>query len=140
MTVGRLRVGLLEAAGYQTVGRVHQAEPYDLQRVPGIGGATAARAKAAAAALARAALEATTVRIDPNDRTTAATELVTALYLFVQASPALPATCAQSCALRGTLKPLLEAAAPARGRTAWWFTRAAPCRRPRRGQLPGVAG
>jgi superfamily II DNA or RNA helicase len=121
VTEGRLRVGALEAAGYGTVSRVHRAEPYDLLRVPGIGRATAAQAQAAAAALARAALEATAVRINPDDRTEAATGLVAALYPLVQAGPSLLPACEQSAALTAALDPLRAAAAPARGRAAWWF-------------------
>ncbi|WP_042369497.1 DEAD/DEAH box helicase [Streptacidiphilus neutrinimicus] len=122
VTEGRLRVGVLEAAGYGTVGRVHRAEPYDLLRVPGIGRATAAQAKAAAAALAQAALDATAVRIDPDDRTEAATDLVTALYPFVQAGRALPAACEQAAGLAAGLEPLLTTAAPAHSFATWWFT------------------
>jgi superfamily II DNA or RNA helicase len=121
VTEGRLRVGVLETAGFPTVAAVHRAEPYDLLRVPGIGRATAAQAKAAAATLARAALEATAVRLDPDDRTEAATELIAALYPFVQAGPGLPLACEQAAAFRAALEPLLAAAAPARARTTWWF-------------------
>ncbi|MEY9941536.1 DEAD/DEAH box helicase [Streptacidiphilus sp. MAP5-3] len=122
VTEGRLRVGILESAGFRTVGEVHRAETYDLVRVPGIGRATAAQAKAAADALARAALDATAVRLDPDDRTEIATELVTALYPFVQAGPGLPVACERAESLAARLEPLLTAAAPARGRTSWWFT------------------
>jgi superfamily II DNA or RNA helicase len=122
VTGGRLRLGVLEAAGYRTVGAVHRAGQYDLLRVPGIGRATAARAKAAATALAGAAIEATVVRIDQHDPTEATTQLVARLYPFVQAGPSLPSACEQARALTATLEPLLCAAAPPRGRAAWWFT------------------
>jgi superfamily II DNA or RNA helicase len=121
VTEGRLRVGTLEAAGFGTVAAVHGAETYDLLRVPGIGRATAAQAKAAAAALADAAREATAVRLDPDHRTEAATELVTALYPFVDAGPVLPAACERAAALAATFEPLLDTAAPARSHTTWWF-------------------
>ncbi|SEL84904.1 Helicase conserved C-terminal domain-containing protein [Streptacidiphilus jiangxiensis] len=121
VTEGRLRVGMLEAAGFATVAAVHGAEDYDLLRVPGIGRATAAQAKAAAAALADAAREATAVRLDPDHRTGSATELVTGLYPFVDAGPVLPAACERAATLAAALEPLLDTAAPARSRTAWWF-------------------
>ncbi|WP_042373032.1 DEAD/DEAH box helicase [Streptacidiphilus neutrinimicus] len=125
VTEGRLRVGVLETAGFGTVGAVHRAELYDLLRVPGVGRSTASQAKAAAQALARAAIEATAVRLDPDRRTESATELIAALYPFVQAGPTLPAACEQAKALASTLEPLLHAAAPARSRAQWWFTSAA---------------
>ncbi|WP_051944379.1 DEAD/DEAH box helicase [Streptacidiphilus rugosus] len=124
ITGGRLRVKALETAGLGTVRRVHEAIPEELLRVPGVGCATAARAKAAAGALARATHEATAVRIDPDRRTDTASALITALHPFVQAGPSLPAAYGQAAALTVTLNRLLAAAAPAHSRTRWCFTRA----------------
>ncbi|MFC1444060.1 DEAD/DEAH box helicase [Streptacidiphilus sp. N1-10] len=89
VTDGRLRVTALEAAGFRTVGQVHRAEAYELLRAPGIGRQSADQAKVAAAQLARAAREATAVRIDPDRRDPAGTGLVTELFPFVQAGPGL---------------------------------------------------
>ena len=89
VTDGRLRITALEAAGFGTVGRVHRAEAYELLRVPGVGRQSADQAKVAAAQLARAAREATAVRIDPDRRDGVGTGLVTELFPFVQAGPGL---------------------------------------------------
>ena len=89
VTDGRFRITALEAAGFGTVGQVHRAEAYELLRVPGIGRQSADQAKVAAAQLARAAREATAVRIDPDRRDPAGTGLVTELFPFVQAGPGL---------------------------------------------------
>jgi len=114
VTEGRVRVTALRSAGYLTVGQVHRAGAYELLRVPGIGRASAEQAKSAAAQLARAAAEATAVRIDPDRRDPAATALLEALFPFVTAGPSLPLAHDRARAATDALGPLLEAAAPAR--------------------------
>ncbi|MFC5906577.1 DEAD/DEAH box helicase [Streptacidiphilus monticola] len=123
VTEGRLRVAPLEAAGFVTVGRVHRAEVYELLRVPGVGRTSAEQAKAAAAQLARAARENTAVRIDPDDRSDAATALVLELYPLVAAGPGLAAARARAEESVGVLEPLLAAARPARGGLRLLLTR-----------------
>jgi superfamily II DNA or RNA helicase len=114
VTDGRLRVTALEAAGYVTVGQVHRAEAYELLRVPGIGRHSADQAKAAAAQLARAALEATAVRIDPDRRDPAGTGMVSELFPFVQAGPGLLGGYRRAEAVSALLAVALADGAPAR--------------------------
>ncbi|TDU06476.1 helicase-like protein [Streptomyces sp. 846.5] len=114
VTDGRLRITALEAAGIVTVGQVHRAEAYELLRVPGIGRQSADQAKAAAAQLARAALEATAVRIDPDRRDPVGTGLVTELFPFVQAGPGLLGAYRRADDASALLTVALAEAAPAR--------------------------
>ncbi|MEY9837519.1 DEAD/DEAH box helicase [Streptacidiphilus sp. EB103A] len=114
VTDGRLRITALEAAGIVTVGQVHRAEAYELLRVPGIGRQSADQAKAAAAQLARAALEATAVRIDPDRRDPAGTGLVTELFPFVQAGPGLLGAYRRADDVSTLLTVALADGAPAR--------------------------
>lgn len=64
VTGGRLRLGLLEHAGYATVASVLSADTVALQRVHGVGEQTAAQAMAAAWQIARVAEEGLRPRLD----------------------------------------------------------------------------
>ncbi|MFF4656838.1 DEAD/DEAH box helicase [Streptomyces sp. NPDC001381] len=116
VTEGRLRLAALEAAGFDSVGAVHEASRHALQQIPGVGRQTADQALAAARQLARALEETVSVRIDvdaPEPRTTA---LVTALYRLVEAGPDLPRAVAAAERHETRLAELLPALRPATSR------------------------
>ncbi|MFB9251581.1 DEAD/DEAH box helicase [Sphaerisporangium melleum] len=116
VTDGRLRLGVLEQAGYRTVLDILDATPYALQLLPGIGARTAAQVHAAAAQIARAAEETVAVRIDVDHREAETTHLLIALHRLVSAGPDLPRAQRAAGAVREELAALLPAAQPARGR------------------------
>ena len=68
-TDGRLRLGMLEKAGYRTVLAVYDASPSRLELVPGVGTQTAMQAHAAARQVAAAVEHSLRVRVDrkPGD-------------------------------------------------------------------------
>jgi superfamily II DNA or RNA helicase len=116
VTEGRLRLGAVEAAGFESVRAVYEASRYELRQVPGVGEQTADRALAAARQIARAVADTVTVRIDvdhPEPRTTA---LVTALHRLVEAGPELRRALDAAERLDARLAELLPAARPAGGR------------------------
>jgi superfamily II DNA or RNA helicase len=67
-TEGRVRLGLLEAAGYRTVASVLAAGPSRLQMIDGVGPQTAQQAVAAARRLAVTLTENARLRFDPDSR------------------------------------------------------------------------
>ncbi|WP_248964171.1 SNF2-related protein [Sphaerisporangium perillae] len=121
VTDGRLRVGLLEKAGYTTVLQVLETSPYQLQLLPGIGAHTARQMHAAAGEIAQAAEEAAGIRIDVEWRDPKTTDLVIALHRLVDAGPDLPRARDIARDLDERLAPLLADARPARGRLRMLF-------------------
>ncbi|MFE9763266.1 DEAD/DEAH box helicase [Streptomyces sp. NPDC005808] len=116
VTEGRLRLGALEAAGFESVRAVYGTSRYELRQLPGVGAQTADRALAAARQIARAVEETVSVRIDvdhPEPRTTA---LVIALRTLVEAGPDLRRAVDAATRLDERLGALLPAARPAGGR------------------------
>ncbi|MFD4528553.1 DEAD/DEAH box helicase [Streptomyces sp. NPDC058470] len=116
VTEGRLRLGALESAGFESVRAVYGTSRYELRQVPGVGAQTADRALAAARQIARAVEETVSVRIDvdhPEPRTTA---LVVALRTLVEAGPDLRRAVDAATRLDERLGALLPAARPAGGR------------------------
>ncbi|WP_327680685.1 DEAD/DEAH box helicase [Streptomyces sp. NBC_00467] len=121
VTEGRLRLGVIEAAGYRFVGDVLAADRYRLRQIPGVGQQTADQALAAARQIAEAVGETVAVRIDvdnPEPRTSA---LVVALHRLVEAGPDARRAVDAAEALARRLGPLLVEAAPAGGRLRMWL-------------------
>ncbi|RAY12316.1 ATP-dependent helicase [Actinomadura craniellae] len=116
VTGGRLRLGLLEQAGYSTVGQILETTPYQLQLLPGIGAQTARQVHAAAAQLTRAVAETISVRIDVEQRDPDTTALLIALHRLVDAGPELPRSITAAAAIDRELAAALPAARPASGR------------------------
>lgn len=116
VTEGRLRLAALEDAGYATVRRVHEAGPYALRQVPGVGRQTADQAVAAAAQIALAVEDTVSVRLDVDDPEPRTTRLVIALHTLVQAGPERRQAVDAAQRLVTHLEPLLTAAKPATGR------------------------
>jgi SNF2 family DNA or RNA helicase len=81
-TQGRLRLGAIEAAGYQTVGQAGVAGVFGLQQIPGVGPETAAKVVGAANQLRRAMLERVRLRFDPDTRPPLQTRLLAALRAY----------------------------------------------------------
>ncbi|MET9554692.1 DEAD/DEAH box helicase [Streptomyces sp. NPDC006645] len=114
VTEGRLRLGTLEQAGYGDVGKVLDATPYELRRIPGIGAQSAGHAVAAARRLAEAMEEHVAVRLDADDiGDPHATALVVALNRMVNAGPDIPRALAAAARIEAELAPLLPPARPA---------------------------
>lgn len=82
VTTERLRLDLLAGAGVATVGELRARRPADLTRINGIGPVTAQALADAAATLAHVVHAQTTVRLDPDRRTPATTDLVEALVVW----------------------------------------------------------
>ncbi|MFC4035299.1 DEAD/DEAH box helicase [Streptomyces polygonati] len=116
-TEGRLRIGALEKAGYETVGRVYEASAYELSQLPGVGRTTIAQAQAAAAQLAAAVEEAVAVPLVADQRGDAASgALVVALHRLVAAGPQVVRARETAGRVEAELTALMAAARPARGR------------------------
>ncbi|MFP3992077.1 DEAD/DEAH box helicase [Streptomyces sp. E11-3] len=120
VTRGQLREGAVEAlerAGYGSVGRVREAEPYDLRAVPGIGAQSAGQAQAAAEQLARATAEAVAVRIDVDAKDSPQhRDLVLALNRLLLAGPAIADAVAVAERTAQALEPHIEGARATRSR------------------------
>ncbi|GII77561.1 helicase SNF2 [Sphaerisporangium rufum] len=118
VTEGRLRIGVLEQAGYATVLDVLDATPYALQLLPGISARGAAQLHAAAGQIARAAEEVAPIRVDVDLRDAETTALLVALHRLVGAGLELSHAAGAARAAAERLGALLPAARPARGRLA----------------------
>ena len=117
VTGGRLRLGSLEQAGYETVLDVLDATPSALRLVPGIGERTAGQVHAAAKQIAEAAAEMAPVRIDVEQRDAETTALLVALHRLVAAGPGYPRARDAARTVEERLVEALPAARPAGG----WF-------------------
>jgi superfamily II DNA or RNA helicase len=81
-TQGRLRLGLIEAAGYRTVGQAAAAGVIRLQQIQGVGPQTATQVVAAARQLASAMMQSVRLRFDPDARPPTQTRLLAELHAY----------------------------------------------------------
>jgi SNF2 family DNA or RNA helicase len=81
-TQGRLRLGLIEAAGYRTVGQAAAVGAAGLQRIPGVGPQTATQVIAAARQLNIAMAQSVRLRLDPDTRSPLQTKLLSELHAY----------------------------------------------------------
>jgi SNF2 family DNA or RNA helicase len=81
-TQGRLRLGLIEAAGYGTVGQAAAVGIAGLQQIPGVGPQTATQVIAAARQLYIAMAQSVRLRLDPDTRSPAQTRLLSELHAY----------------------------------------------------------
>jgi superfamily II DNA or RNA helicase len=88
-TEGRVRFGLVEAAGYKTVAQALTAGSHRLQLIHGVGPETATKIIGAARQLASALRDSVRVRFDPVGRTSLHTELLGHIWAFAVASNAI---------------------------------------------------
>ncbi|MBM9510721.1 SNF2-related protein, partial [Actinacidiphila acididurans] len=121
VTEGRLRLGAIEAAGYESVADVLTADRYRLRQIPGVGRQTADQAVAAAGQIARAVEETVAVRFDVDRPTPGTTALLVALHRLVRAGPQARRAVEVAEALAAELEPLLERGRPAAGRLRLWL-------------------
>ena len=121
ITEGRIRLGLIERAGYSTVGAVLNAGSR-LHHIPGVGPESATKAVAAARQLMKAMIGETRVRFDPDDRTVAQTRLLAALRLYERAKRDVLADVPGLDALASDLTSGLTAAQPAASKVRLFFT------------------
>jgi len=99
------RLGRLQKAGFRTVGDVLEARPHDLERVPGVGPQTVRQVTAAARRFEAELADTTRLRLDPDRRGRAQTELLATLAA-IRAADAVPG------ALRERLAAFVATAAP----------------------------
>jgi superfamily II DNA or RNA helicase len=121
ITEGRIRLGLIERAGYSTVGAVLNAGSR-LQYIQGVGPESATKAVAAARQLLNAMIGETRVRFDPDDRTAAQTRLLAALRLYEEAKRDVMADVPGLDVLAADLTSALTAAQPAARKLRMFFT------------------
>ena len=81
-TQGRLRLGLIEAAGYRTVGQAAAAGVTRLQQISGVGPQTATQVVAAARQLGSAMMQSVRLRLDPDARPPLQTRLLAELHAY----------------------------------------------------------
>ncbi|MFC9183435.1 DEAD/DEAH box helicase [Streptomyces globisporus] len=112
VTEGRLRLGALEEAGFDTVGQVHGTDRYALRQIPGVGAHTADQALAAAGQIAHAVRDTVSVRIDVDAPDDTSTALVIALHRLVVAGADAGRAVDAARRLAELLGPRVEAAAP----------------------------
>lgn len=81
-TQGRLRLGVVESAGYRTVGQAMAAGRFRLEQIPGVGPQTASQVIAAANQLMAAMSQGARVRFDPDTRPHLQTKLLGELHAY----------------------------------------------------------
>ena len=81
-TQGRVRLGVIETAGYRTVGQAAAAGVYRLQQIPNVGPQTARQVIAAASQLHNAMTKSVRLRFDPGARPPLQTKLLAELYAY----------------------------------------------------------
>lgn len=124
VTSGRLRLGALEKAGYETVGDVLRAGRSGLRLLPGVGAQTADAMDAAARQIEEAAVRAAPVRLDAGERDPRVTALVVALHRLVAVGPDRVRAARAAGSLVERLAAAVEEARPARSRWRMRFLRA----------------
>ncbi|MGZ4314193.1 MAG: DEAD/DEAH box helicase [Gaiellaceae bacterium] len=115
-TEGRLRLGALKDAGYRTVADIASASRWELERVPSVGPQTASQALAAARQLETAIGDDMAIRLDPDLKGVAETELLASLRAFDEADRAISPIAEELADLQRELGRLADEAAPAGGR------------------------
>jgi len=81
-TQGRLRLGVIESAGYRTVGQAAAAGVHGLQQIPGVGPQTATQIIAAARQLYSAMMQSVRLRLDPDTRPPVQAKLLAELHAY----------------------------------------------------------
>lgn len=115
-TQGRLRIGLIEKAGYRTIGAAAAAGVHRLQGIPGVGPHTASQVIGAARQLEAAMVQDVRVRFDPDSRTRLQTALLGELHAYEVAQRSVAPISSDLSALATTLDAVLDDAARASSR------------------------
>lgn len=121
-TEGRVRINLVESAGFRTVEAVLRAGPYRLQQIRGVGPDTATKIVAAGRQLAQALIESVRLRFDVERRPESHAALLTALATWHALESRIEPARDELAALAPRLGELLETARPARSRIALFFS------------------
>ena len=121
-TDGRLRLGVLEKAGYRSVHDVYMATPAALEQIPGVGSQTATQAVAAARQVADAVKDGLKVRIDLDPGNTASTALLQAVHHQDQVERVCQPLDPHLHQLSSGLAACLRTAVPARSKVRMFFT------------------
>jgi SNF2 family DNA or RNA helicase len=121
-TEGRVRINIVEDAGFRTVEAVLRAEPYRLQQIRGVGPETATKIVAAARQLRHALTESVRLRFDVDRRPTSHAELLSALAAWREIESRIEPVRDELAALAPQLEKLIEAAAPTRSRMGLFFS------------------
>jgi Helix-hairpin-helix domain len=121
-TQGRLRLGAIEKAGYQSVGAVVAAGSQRLQAIPGVGPQTAVQVIAAARQLQAALEQETRIRFDPDARTPPQTALLRQLRAYQVATDLVSSRGPQLQRLSDQLDAVLDDAARASSKVRMFFS------------------
>lgn len=121
-TEGRVRLGLVESAGYRTVGSVLQAGSYRLQAIDGVGPQTAEQAVAAARRVASTLQTNARLRFDPDHRPAAHLAVLRSLRAVDVARNVIDPLVPESQRLVQRLDAAISAAKPASSKLRTFFT------------------
>lgn len=116
------RLGVVESAGFRTVGSVRASSPAALARIQGIGVGSASEIYSAAAKAAAAVRDGEVLRFDVNERPPAQTALLATLIGIRQADAAVPPLREPAEHLAGRLQPLTVATVRATSKFKMVFT------------------
>lgn len=121
-TQGRLRLGPIENAGYDTVGAAAAAGEWRLQEIPGVGPHTVSQVIAAARQLEIAMVQDVRVRFDPDSRPRLHTALLRELHAYEIAQRAVAPLSRELEAMAAELDSLLPQAARTSSRLKMFFS------------------
>jgi SNF2 family DNA or RNA helicase len=121
-TQGRLRLGVVEAAGYRTVGQAMAAGRFRLEQIPGVGPQTASQVIAAANQLEAAMSQSARVRFDPDARPRLQTKLLEELHAYEAARQSIAPISEGLNELAIDLDGVLAGAGRAASRLKMFFT------------------
>jgi len=121
-TQGRLRLGVIESAGYRTVGAAAAAGQYRLQQLNGVGPQTATQVIAAARQLEAAMTQSVRVRFDPDQRPPSQAQLLSELRAYEAAEKAISPLHDDASLLADRLDEILTGANRASSRLKMFFS------------------
>lgn len=121
-TQGRLRLGVVESAGYRTVGQAMAAGRFRLQQIPGVGPQTASQVIAAANQLKAAMSQSARVRLDPDTRPLLQAKLLNELRVYEAARQSIAPIGEGLNELAIDLNSVMAGAARAASRLKMFFT------------------
>lgn len=121
-TQGRLRLGVIESAGYRTVGAAAAAGQYRLQQLNGVGPQTATQVVAAARQLEVAMTQSVRVRFDPDQRPPSQAQLLSELHAYEAAQKVISPLHDNASLLADSLDEILTGANRASSRLKMFFS------------------
>jgi superfamily II DNA or RNA helicase len=121
-TQGRLRLGVVESAGYRTVGQAAAAGRFRLEQIPGVGPQTASQVIAAANQLKAAMTQSARVRFDTDTRPFLQAKLLEGLHAYEAARRSIAPISEGLNELAVDLDAVLAGAGRAASRLKMFFT------------------